>query len=383
MDTGTACKVSSKRVPKHGAYERLVSAAALAIQDFRILVNRVLEDYAREGVYAVLGHYYSTMLLLNIPRLFSTTLQHSQTSREHALNAVRMAALAASRGGPSYKDARMATSLIHSLLEPSQPDMSPTTEDFVHLGDDDFRAGIQALLLKSCSEPFYESAPDDLLGPDEIVSDILLWLGGPSFEFPDAQWRKTCMPVWIYIAKRALVPQYLSRPDWQDPSDYLQRNLRRLTACSRLFGILGAAIADGAAGGGDHHAERLDADREDVDAEFWNSDDVRCVAVVVVELVLRHWYDLHSTNVDPPYLVVDRTARALARLHSKHVEEVREHLLELTDHIRYFHDDSPMPTMLFKWKERKDQNVKKAAAECVFTLTVLKAMLTPLPEGSP
>ena len=160
MDSSEACQVSSKRVPKHGVYERLVSAAGSAAQDFQTLADHVLDNYACFGIWASLGHYYSTMLLLNYPNLFSTTLHTSQTSRNHALHAIRKIALKAAKDEPSYKKARMATSLIHSLLQPAQPDMSPTTDDFIQLGDDAFHKGVQALLLQSCSEPFYNSTDD-------------------------------------------------------------------------------------------------------------------------------------------------------------------------------------------------------------------------------
>lgn len=274
MITSATCQVSSKRVPKRGAYKRLLSAEASAAQDFQTLVNHMLRYYARNGVHAVLGHYYSTMLLLNLPGLFSTTLCNSETSRDYALNTIRKTALATATPArePLYKDARMATSLIHSLLKPAQPDMSPATEDFVHLGNNNFRTGIQALLLQSCSEPFYTST-DNFLGPDEIASDIPLWLGGPSFNFADAQWRRMCMPVWVHIAKRALIPHYSSRPDWQNPSDHLQRNLCCLIACDRLCGIQ-STIEGGSAGGGEQHTDRLNADGGDSDADFWSGDDV-------------------------------------------------------------------------------------------------------------
>ena len=256
-DTTKACivsSVSSKRVPRNGLFQSLVSATESATQGLQSLANHMLEEYARDGVHSVFGHYYSTMLLLNVPDLFSTILRDSRASRQHALSAIHKTSLKAAEQECSYKEARMTTSLIHSLLKPARPETFPVMEDFIHLDSNAFRAGIQALLLKSCSEPLYRSA-DTFLGPDEIASDILLWFAGPSFKFLDAQWRRICMPVWVHIAKRALVPRYQSRPNWQHPSAHLQRNLCRLVACDQLFGIQGT-VPYGAAGEGKQLTEK-------------------------------------------------------------------------------------------------------------------------------
>lgn len=229
-----------------------------------------------------------------------------------------------------HQNAYAVACVIHALLSAVDANDIPLTlVTRIGTSDVEFHPRLRALLERLVSHTFFSH--HDLVGPDDIVVDILLRVGGPSW-FDDALYLDWYMPLWIHIARRALVPYIQSREEnWRRPSDTLRRNLVLLMACRKLFGFReDANTGDEGLSCGDN----IDIGGEST--AFWHTDDARCVAVAIGELQLAFWHQSGYREEDPaPDYVLDCVSCSLARIRPENIDMIRCHLEKLQDHVHF------------------------------------------------
>lgn len=374
------CIVSKERSPQESPLLKSSPVEDSISQTFLFVAGPVLKEYGEDPNHCPDNTLYAAIVLFSHPLISLVAMAQSEL-HQHAVEGIRLAIRNAPR--TTFETARATTCIIHALLNPKREDPLSSKDFTAGLGlpDAEVYVGICAILRKACSEPFYKCS-EHFLGPDEMSTDILLWLGGLSFD--ESQQLHLYMPLWLHIVKRSLIPHVSSssgsRKGWQQPSDHLRRNICRLMACDALFGRGDAAKGDGASSA---VTRRRDPDTGEESAEFWRSSDVQCAAVAIADLQLERWYwENHADDEDlTPLEVLKSTVQALAQLQVANIHEIKGHLDNLRGRIRFFQEH---PTDLFAGHRRDDLATQEQAVGCAPLLELLGAMLAPVPdEGAP
>lgn len=255
--------------------------------------------------------------------------------------------------------------LIHELLNPLQPDALSPTDLMIFIDVNNFPTQMRALLESCCKHMFYSDGA--VVSPDDVVSDILLWLAGKTW-YTDAQYLDVYMPLWLHLVQRALISPYSKQPSTirmpepfsatHSPSERLQRNLARLTTCDRFFWRNKQT-----SGGGEGTSE-----------ERSNQALAQCAAVAIAELQLRLWASPTGRAYgDPtPSHVLECVSRSLSGLGVENVETVRNTLERLHGHVRHFRHH---PMELFERGTENDERVHTEARQCVPQLEALENTL--------
>lgn len=375
------CTPSKERVPTQRSFESLQKWAedqlsAHFFAEFLFSAYRIYSPGLEDILYAVTVLFsLPERSVWSIPR--PRWLQNAILSRaEDSL-------------GYTVEHARATMTLIHMSLDPEHPSALPLPDFISDIGlpAADVYAGICAILRQATSEPFFSSRSQAqggqlFLSPDEMASDILLWmtqqLGGLS---NNVVWRDKSIPLWLYIAWRALFPHYdsRSRKAWQVPSERLLSNIRCLMTCDALFGGANSEMQQ-------RKTQEANAQVEEADNEFWQHDAVRCLSVAVVDISLlgaQIKFKVHPHEDElTASKVLDRAVQALAQLRVENVSEVKDHLESLRRTMETYRN---RPASLFAWVfETVDEDTRKAAEDCAPVVkSILARVIQLLSQNAP